>query len=360
MSQIGSRRAIVDQSRLMEFMGRFAADFGAALHAPLVLIGEQLGLYRAMAEAGPLTPADLAARTGTDERYIREWLSAQAAGGYATYEPETGRFALTPEQALALADESGPAYLPGAFHIALAMMRDYPMIAEAFTSGRGIGWHEHDHALFHGTEKFFRPNYVANLLTNWIPSLTDVHARLVRGGTVADIGCGHGASTLLMAGAYPNSRFVGFDYHEPSIVRARELAREAGLDDRVRFEVAGAKQYPGGDYDLVAFFDSLHDMGDPVGAAAHVRDSLTADGVWMIVEPFAHDRLEANFNPVGRIFYSASTMICTPGSKSQEVGLALGAQAGERRLRDVVTAGGFTRFRRASETPFNLVFEARL
>ena len=349
----------IDQSKLMEFVGRFAVDFGAALHAPLILIGEELGLYKALAAAGALTPGELAARTGTDERYIREWLCAHAAGGYVNYDPDTGRFQLSPEQAFALADERGAAYFPAAFHIVLAMMRDYPKIVEAFRTGKGVGWHEHDHALFHGTEKFFRPNYVANLLTSWIPALDGVDQRLRRGAKVADIGCGHGASTILMAEAYPNSTFFGFDYHAPSIDQAREAAAHAGVADRVTFEVASAKEYPGRDYALVTFFDCLHDMGDPAGGATHVRQSLAPDGVWMIVEPFAHDRIEANLNPVGRIFYSASTMICTPASKAQEVGLALGAQAGERRLRDVVIDGGFTRFRRATETPFNLVFEAR-
>ena len=349
----------IDHSKLMEFVGRFAVDLGAALQVPLILIGEQLGLYKALADAGAVTPGELAERTGTNERYIREWLCAHAAGGYVNYDPATGCFELSPEQAFALADESGAAYFPAAFHIVLAMMRDYPKIADAFRTGKGVGWHEHDHALFHGTEKFFRPNYVANLLTAWIPALDGVDRRLRHGAKVADIGCGHGASTILMAEAYPNSTFFGFDYHGPSIERARDAAACAGLADRVTFEVASGKEYPGREYDFVTFFDCLHDMGDPAGAAAHVRQSLAPDGVWMIVEPFAHDSIEANLNPVGRIFYSASTMICTPASKAQEVGLALGAQAGERRLREVVMAGGFSRFKRATETPFNLVFEAR-
>lgn len=349
----------IDQSKLMEFVGRFASDLGAALQVPLILIGEKLGLYKALAAAGAVTPRELAERTGTNERYIREWLCAHAAGGYVNYDPDTGRFELSPEQAFALSDENGAAYFPGAFHIVLAMMRDYPKVADAFTTGNGVGWHEHDHALFHGTEKFFRPNYMANLLTSWIPALDGMDQRLRQGATVADIGCGHGASTILMAQAFPNSTFHGFDYHGPSIDRAREAAIRAGLADRVTFSAAPAKAYPGGNYDFVTSFDCLHDLGDPVGAAAHVLRSLKPDGIWMIVEPFAHDSIEANLNPVGRIFYSASTMICTPASKAQEVGLALGAQAGERRLREVVTSGGFTRFRRATETPFNLVFEAR-
>jgi SAM-dependent methyltransferase len=351
--------ATVDQALLMDFVGKFVGDLGAALHAPLVLIGERLGLYKALAAAGPLTPAELASETGTNERYVREWLCAQAASGYAQYDASSGRFSLSPEQALALADETGPAYLPGAFHIALSMMRDMPKLVDAFTTGNGVGWHEHDHSLFHGTEKFFRPNYVANLLANWLPALDGVTEKLIRGATVADIGCGHGASTILMAQAYPHSRFFGFDYHDASIARARTAAREAGVDDRVTFEVASAKNYPGREYDFAAVFDCLHDMGDPVGAARHVRESLDAHGTWMVVEPFANDRIEDNLTPVGRVFYSASTCICTPASRAQEVGLALGAQAGEGRLRDVLTDAGFTRIRRAAETPFNIVLEAR-
>jgi SAM-dependent methyltransferase len=351
--------ATVDQTKLMEFVGKFVGDFGATLHAPLVLIGERLGLYKSMADTGPMTPAELASHTGTNERYVREWLCAQAASGYAEYDADTGRFSLSPEQSFALANEGGPAYILGAFHIALAMMRDMPKLADAFVTGEGVGWHEHDHALFHGTEKFFRSNYAGNLTSNWIPALDGVEEKLQRGATVADIGCGHGSSTILMAQAYPRSRFTGFDYHPASIDRARDLAKLAGVADGVSFEIATAKDYPGHGYDLVAFFDCLHDLGDPVGAAAHVHQSLEADGTWMIIEPFANDRVEDNLNAIGRIFYSASTMICTPASKAQEVGLALGAQAGEARLREVVTAGGFTRVRRAAETPFNLVLEAR-
>ena len=351
--------ATVDQAKLMEFVGKFVGDFGATLPAPLVLIGERLGLYKAMADTGPMTPAQLASHTGTNERYVREWLCAQAASGYAEYDADTGRFSLSPEQAFALANEGGPAYILGAFHIALAMMRDMPKLTDAFVTGEGVGWHEHDHALFHGTEKFFRSNYAGNLTSNWIPALDGVEEKLTRGATVADIGCGHGSSTILMAQAYPRSRFTGFDYHPPSIDRARDLAKLAGVADRVSFAIAAAKDYPGRGYDFVACFDCLHDLGDPVGAADHVRQSLESDGTWMIVEPFAHDRVEDNLNAVGRIFYSAASMICTPASKAQEVGLALGAQAGEARLREVVTAGGFTRVRRAAETPFNLVLEAR-
>jgi SAM-dependent methyltransferase len=349
----------IDQAKLEAFLGKFVGDFGAALHATTVIVGEKLGLYKALAAGGPLTPAELAGRTGTTERYVREWLAAQAASGYAVYDAAAGRYSLTPEQAFALADETSPAYIPGAFQIAASLAKDEPKIAEAFRTGKGVGWHEHHTDLFHGTEKFFRPNYVANLIGGWLPALEGVVEKLERGARVADVGCGHGVTTVLMGEAFPRSTFVGYDYHPASIERAREAARRAGVEGRVGFEVARAKDFPGKDFDLVAFFDCLHDMGDPAGAATHVRAALAPEGTWMIVEPFAHDRLEQNLNPVGRIFFSASTFICTPASLAQEVGLALGAQAGEARIRDVVTQGGFRRFRRAAETPFNLVFEAR-
>ena len=349
----------IDDSKLDAFMGQAVTDFGAAISVALSVIGDKLGLYRAMDGAGPLTPAQLAERTGTTERYVREWLANQAAGGYVTYDPEAGTFTLPPEQAFALAQEDSPALLVGLGQIILSMYRDVPKIVDAFRTGEGVGWHEHDHELFHGTERFFRPGYAANLESSWIPALDGVADKLRAGARVADVGCGHGASTIVLALAYPKSTFTGFDYHPASIDAARKAAAEAGVADRVTFEVASAKEYPGTGYDLVAFFDSLHDMGDPVGAARHVRESLAPDGTWLMVEPFAHDRLEDNLNPVGRIFYGASTVLCTPASLSQEVGLALGAQAGEARLRDVVTEAGFTRFRRATETPFNLVLEAR-
>ncbi len=349
----------IDQAKLDAFMGQFVGDLGAALSVATVLVGDRLGLYKAMADGKPLTSAELAERTATDERYVREWLSSQAASGYVEYDAATERFTLPPEQVMALAQDDSPAFIPGAFQLAAALIKDEPKIAEAFRSGAGVGWHEHDHDLFCGTERFFRPGYVANLLSAWIPALDGMHERLSAGAFVADVGCGHGASTLILAQAYPQSRFVGFDYHEDSIHAARAAAASAGLGARVSFEVARAKDYPGAGYDLVAMFDCLHDMGDPVGAAAHVLSSLAAEGTWLIVEPFANDRLEENLNPVGRVFYSASTMVCTPASRDQEVGLALGAQAGEARLREVVEEGGFTRFRRATETPFNLVLEAR-
>jgi SAM-dependent methyltransferase len=347
----------IDEAQLQEFMARFVGDLGATLSAALVVIGDKLGLYRAMADGARVTPDELASRTGTDPRYVREWLSNQAAGGYVTH--ADGRFSLSPEQSLALAQEGSPAFVPGAFQVATALTKDEEKISAAFQGGHGVGWHEHHHDLFAGTERFFRPGYAANLIPTWIPALDGVQAKLDSGALVADVGCGHGASTILMADAFPRSEFVGFDYHPASIEAARRKASAAGLEDRVSFEVATAKGYPGDGYDLVAMFDCLHDMGDPVGAAAHVLDTLSDDGTWMIVEPYAGDRLEDNLNPVGRVFYGASTLVCTPASRDQEVGLALGAQAGETRLREVITAGGFTRFRRASETPFNLVLEAR-
>jgi len=323
-----------------------------------VVIGEKLGLYKALAE-GPMNPAELAAKTQTDERYIREWLSSQAAGGYITYDEKTHKFNLTEEQKFTMAQEGSPAYLPGAFELALGALSAVPRIADSFRTGAGMGWHEHEDGVFHGCEKFFRPGYAANLVGSWIPALDDVQKKLEAGARVADVGCGKGASTILMAKAFPKTNFYGFDYHDKSIEAARETAKREGVADRVTFEVAKAKEFPGKDYDFVAVFDCLHDMGDPVGAAAHVRQSLAKDGTWMIVEPFAGDKIEENLNPIGRAFYSASTLVCTPASLSQEVGLAVGAQAGEKKMRDVVTKGGFARFRRAAQTPFNLIFEAR-
>lgn len=349
---------IIDTDKLNAFIGQFVTDLGAAVHTGMVVIGEKLGLYKALA-SGAMSSAELAARTQTDERYLREWLASQAAGGYITYDKSANKFSLSEEQAFTLAFEDSPAYLPGAFELALGSLAAVPQIAEAFRSGAGMGWHEHVDGVFHGCEKFFRPGYAANLVNSWIPSLQDVKAKLEAGARVADVGCGKGASTLLMAKAFPKSRFFGFDYHAKSIEGAREAAQREGVSDRVTFEVAKAKEFPGRDYDFVAVFDCLHDMGDPIGAAAHVRQSLAKDGTWMIVEPFANDHLQDNLNPVGRVYYSFSTLLCTPCSRSQEVGLCLGAQAGETRIRDVVTSAGFNRFRRATETPFNIVYEAR-
>jgi SAM-dependent methyltransferase len=348
----------LDMDKLNSFVGRFVGDLGAAVHTGMVVIGEKLGLYKALSE-GPVTSAQLAAKTGTDERYLREWLASQAAGGYVCYDDKTQAFYLSEEQAFTLAKEDSPAYLPGAFQLALGSLAAVPRIAESFRSGAGMGWHEHDDGVFHGCEKFFRPGYAANLVPSWIPALTDVKAKLEAGARVADVGCGKGASTILLAKAFPKSQFFGFDYHEKSVEGAREIAHREGVAGRVTFEVSKAKEFPGKNYDFVAVFDCLHDMGDPVGAARHVRESLKDDGTWMIVEPFANDDLKDNLNPIGRVYYSFSTLLCTPCSRSQEVALCLGAQSGERRMREVVTSAGFSRFQRATETPFNIVYEAR-
>ncbi len=348
----------LDMVKLNDFVGRFVGDLGSAVHAGMVVIGERLGLYKALAQ-GPATAAELAARTGTDERYVSEWLASQAAGGYVTFDKQRECFSLTEEQAFTLANEDSPAYLPGAFELALGALAAVPRITESFRSGAGMGWGEHDPAVFHGCEKFFRPGYAANLVSTWIPALDGVQQKLQAGARVADVGCGKGASTILMAKAFEKSHFQGFDYHQESILAAQASAERQGLADRVTFEVAAAKEFPGKDYDLLTVFDCLHDMGDPVGAAKHALGALKQDGTWMIVEPFANDELTDNLNPVGRVYYSFSTLLCTPCSRSQEVALCLGAQAGEARIRDVVMQAGFTRFRRAAETPFNLVYEAR-
>jgi len=348
----------IDQDKLSSFLGHVVGDMGAAMSAVLVVIGDKLGLYKAMAGAGPLTSSELARKTGTHERYVREWLSAQAAGGYVTYDGATSCFTLPPEQAFALADEGSPAFVPGFFHVIEAGVKAEERMTDNFRSGKGIPWGEHAQCLFEGTERFFRPGYAANLTTSWLPALEGVEGKLKRGAKVADVGCGLGASTILMAKAYPTSRFYGFDIHAGSIELARARAAQAQVADRVVFEVATSTAYAGSGYDLVAHFDCLHDMGDPTAAARHVRQTLAADGTWMVVEPFAGDKLEDNLHPLGRVFYSASTLLCVPNSMSAE-GMALGAQAGEARLRRVALEGGFTRFRRAAETPFNLVLEAR-
>ena len=349
----------LDAAKLEQFVFRAVDEVGATLNAALVVMGDRLGLYRALAGAGALTPAELAARTGTAERYVREWLNAQAAGGYVDYHAAEGRYSLPPEQAVAFCDEDSPAYLPGLFQSALGSVLDSPRITDAARTGAGVGWHEHNHHVHDGVERFFRPGYNANLVASWLPALDGVIERLQQGARVADVGCGHGASTILMAHAFPNSTFVGSDYHDGSIETARERAETAGVADRVRFEIAPAAGYGGESFDLVTMFDCLHDMGDPVGAARHVLSTLAPDGTWMIVEPAAGDRVEDNLNPVGRAYYGFSTLLCTPSSLSQDVGLALGAQAGPARIEQVVTEAGFTRFRRAAETPFNLVFEVR-
>ena len=347
----------IDGDRLMSFVFRAVDEVGATLNAALVVLGDRLGWYRALAD-GPLTPAELAAATGTDEHYAREWLSAQAAGSFVEYDATTGRFALPIEHVVALTDESSPAFLPGLFQIAVGTVADASRISDAAVRGGGVGWHEHNPDVHHGCERFFRPGYHAHLVQEWLPAVGVVDT-LRAGGRVADLGCGHGASTVLMAQAFPAATFVGSDYHEASIAVARRRAADAGVADRVRFETASAQTFGGSGFDLVTTFDALHDMGDPVGAARHVREALADDGTWMIVEPMAGDRLEDNLNPVGRTYYGFSTLLCTPASLSQDVGLAIGTQAGPARIREIVTEAGFTRFRSAAETPFNRVLEVR-
>jgi len=348
----------VNETKLNELLNRTLQDWAAAMSAPLVVMGDRLGLYRALAGAGPLLPADLAERVGVPEPYVRDWLANQAAGGYVEYDADTGRYSLTNEQALVFADDTSTACMLGAFQIAAGYTRDEPGVTEAMRNGRGFGWHEHDPEVFTGVARFFRPGYQANIASSWIPALVGVDAKLRAGGAVADVGCGHGLSTIFMAQAYPNSSFVGFDYHEASIERARKLAAESGVGDRVRFEITAATAFPGS-YDLVTLFDCFHDMGDPVAAAAHIRDAVARDGTCMVVEPTAGDRVADNLTPLGRGYYAASTLACVPSSLAQDTGLALGAQAGEARLTDVLRQGGFNRVRRATETPFNIILEAR-
>ncbi len=349
----------IDEARLDEFIGRFAGDFGAALHATTVVVGDKLGLYRALADLGPSDAPSLAASTGCDTRLVQEWLDAQYAAGYCHHSSDTGTYWLSPEQAAVLADPGSPAFLVGAMTIASSTAKDEEKVREAFRTGRGLGWHEHHHDLFHGTERLFKPGYVANLVSSWIPALHEVEGKLRSGAAVADLGCGHGSSTILLAETYPSSTVTGFDYHAASIETARKRAAEAGVGDRIGFEVASAQDFPARGYDLVCIFDALHDMGDPVGAARHIRASLDDDGTWLLVEPMAGEVLEDNANPVGRIFYAASTAICTPAAQAQEGGCALGAQVPEATLHDIVAEAGFGRFRRAAETPFNRVYEVR-
>ena len=349
----------IDEERLNALLGQAVVEFGAAVNAALVTIGDRLGLYRTLADEGPLTPAELAERTGTAERYVREWLAAQAASGWVEYDAATERFSMTPEQALMFAQPGSPAFVGGAFQLALGSADSRDHIAEAFLTGAGFGWHEHDHDVFDGCRRFFEPGYKANVVQSWIPALDGVHEKLDAGGRVADVGCGQGASSIVIAEGYPSATVHGTDAHEGSIAEARRLAAAAGVDDRVTFAAEYADALAPGAYDLVTTFDCLHDMGDPVGAARQIRSALAPDGTWMIVEPIAGDRLEHNLNPVGRAYYAFSTLLCTPSSLSQEVGLALGAQAGEARLTEVLRTAGFTRVRRAAETPFNVVLEAR-
>ena len=348
----------MDETRMMEFVGQAVTDVGALLGGAMVVIGDKLGLYRAMAGTGSVTPAELAARTGTAERYVREWLSAQAARGYLSYDGD-GQFSLPDEHAVPLTDETSPACVIGAFEIALGSVYATDKIAERFRTGDGFGWGAHDEHVLHGCERFFRPGYLNNLASAWIPALDGVEAKLTAGARVADVGCGHGASTVLLAQAYPKAAILGSDYHQASVDTARKHAADAGLADRARFEVASAQTFSGTGYDLVATFDCLHDMGDPVGAARHIRQALDADGTWLIVEPVAGDTLAENLNPVSRVYYSFSTFICVPAARSQPGGYALGAQAGEEAIREVAAQAGFGRFRRAEQTPFNAVYEAR-
>jgi SAM-dependent methyltransferase len=348
----------IDENALNEFLGRFVGDLGATAAAGSVVLGDRLGLYRALA-LGAANAAELAERTGTTTRYVAEWLRGQAASGYVVYDAATDSYSLTPEQAFALADPDGPVYMPGAFQLALGALQAEQAIAECFRTGTGLGWHEQTENVHIGCERFFRPGYAANVVASWIPALEGVVPKLLARAKVADVGCGLGASTILMARAFPNSTFHGSDYHQESITHARKNTADAGLDGRVSYEVAGAQDFAGTDYDLVTTFDCLHDMGDPLSAARHIRDSLAPDGTWMIVEPFAGDSVAENLNPIGRVYYSFSTLLCVPNALSQRGGYSLGAQAGEAAIRRVATDAGFTRFRRVAETPFNLIFEAR-
>jgi SAM-dependent methyltransferase len=348
----------MDEDKFHQLLHHFVEDLGATISAGNVLIGDQLGLYRALATGAQL-PDELAAATDTAPRYVEEWLRGQAASGYVEYDAGSGRYSLTEEQAFALTNPDGPVFLPGAFQLATGSLKALPRVADAFRTGEGIGWHEHDEDVFRGCERFFRPGYSASLVDAWLPALDGVEDRLRNGGTVADVGCGLGASTILMAEAYPQASFTGSDYHDHSIELARKNAADRGLSHRVAFEVAGADTFRGGPYDLVTTFDCLHDMGDPVATARHVKERLAEDGTWMVVEPFAGDSVEDNLNPVGRVYYSFSTFLCVPNAVSQGGARTLGAQAGEAAIRRVTEEAGFTRFRRAAETPFNIVYEVR-
>jgi SAM-dependent methyltransferase len=349
----------IDEAKLQAFVGQAVTDMGAAISGLLLHLGDRLGLYKAMAGAGPMTSADLAERTGTTERYVREWLGNQAAGGYVVHDPATGTYELPPEQAMVVAVEDSPVFLAGAFESIASCYADHELFVDAFRTGAGVGWQDHDHRLFSGVVRLFGPGYAAHLVEEWLPALDGVVDKLRAGASVADVGCGRGASTVIMATAFERSTFAGFDPHEPSIEEARAAATRAGVNQRARFGVAAAKDLPGEGYDLVCVFDALHDMGDPVGAARRIRQALAPDGTLLLVEPAAGDTLEDNLNPVGRTFYGLSTVVCTPGSLAQEVGRGLGAQAGERQLTEVLREAGFSHVRRATETPFNLILEAR-
>jgi 2-polyprenyl-3-methyl-5-hydroxy-6-metoxy-1,4-benzoquinol methylase len=350
---------MVNEDKLNQFIGQMLGDLGGAASIVMVRMGDTLGLYRALHAKGSMTCSELAKEAGVNERYLREWLSHQAASNYLHYEPSSGKFTLPPEQAMVFAVEDSPVYMLGGFDLMASLIDAQPKVEAAFKTGAGVAWDDHTGCMFCAVARFFRPGYYNNLVANWLPALDGVLDKLHRGAAVADVGCGHGWSTVLMAKAFPKSNFVGYDFHPSSIDSARLHAKEHGVEGNTRFEVAKAKEYPGSNFDLVTFFDCLHDMGDPAGAAAHVRQSLKPDGTWMIVEPMAGDRLENNLNPVGRLYYAGSTMVCVPTSLSQEVGAALGAQAGEAKLRAVIADGGFQSIRRATETPFNMILEAR-
>jgi SAM-dependent methyltransferase len=349
----------IDEAKLEAVMGKVVTELGAGLGFPLHRLGDQLGIWKAMAGAGPLTATEVAERSGCHERYIKEWLAGETTGGYVDYDPDTGTFSISDEVAFAMADESSPVFLGGAWQVATSVFESLPQLAEAYSTGSGVAWGDHTHNLFEGVERFFRPGYNANLVNTWLPALDGVVDKLDRGATVADIGCGHGASTIIMAQAFPNSTFTGFDYHDGSIISARKAAAEAGVADRVSFEVAPAQSYPGTGYDLVTSFDCLHDMGDPDGAARHVRSTLADDGTWMLVEPFSNGDLVADSNPVGRLFYECSATICLPASLADDGRRGLGNQVGDDEWASILGDAGFSRCRRASETPFNRVFEVR-
>ncbi|MFC4633339.1 class I SAM-dependent methyltransferase [Dokdonia ponticola] len=349
----------LNEEKLHALLGQVVTEMGAAANGPLITIGDKLGLYTTLSESGNMSSSELATKTHTAERYVREWLSAQAASGYVEYDPTNQTFFMTPEQTMVFGNRKSPVFMTGAFYAISSLYHDEPKIEDAFKTGKGVSWGDHNTCLFCGTEKFFSPSYEGNLISSWIPAMNGVVEKLKKGAKVADIGCGHAASTIIMAKEFPNSSFIGFDFHPGSIEQAIERAKDAGVTN-VSFAVATAKDFPGEDYDFITYFDCLHDMGDPVGACAHTKNALKPDGTCMIIEPFAKDSLEENLNPVGRAFYAFSTMLCTPCSLNQEVGLALGAQAGEKQLKEVITEGGFTHVKRAMETPFNLILEATL
>ena len=348
----------LNEDKLHDLLGKVVVEMGAAANGPLITIGDKLGLYKSLSESGHVTSSELADKTNTSERYVREWLSAQAGSGYVEYDAKSKKFFMTSEQSAVFGNDKSPVFMTGAFYAITSLYHDEPKILNAFKTGEGVSWGNHNKCLFCGTEKFFTPSYENNLISSWIPSMEGVTEKLKKGVKVADIGCGHAASTIIMAKAFPNSTFIGFDFHEESIQQAKSRANDAGVTN-ASFEVSTAKTFHGTDYDFITFFDCLHDMGDPVGACTHAKNALKPDGTCMIVEPFANGSLEENLNPVGRAFYAFSTMLCVPCSLNQEVGLALGAQAGEEKLKDDITAGGFSRFKRATETPFNLILEAR-